>query len=257
MNPVVFEIGPLAVRWYGLLMGISIAIGAYLAWRQAVRTGMNEDDVLTVIPLALILGLIGARIGYVITNWGYYAATPGEIIAVWHGGLSFHGAITGGIIAILLYARKVPQGFYRYADIMVPGVAVAIILVRIGNLINGESMGRTFGSAMTAHPTQIYGSAIGVALLIIALRQQARPKPPGYMFWSFVLWYSVLRAVVEETFRDNPLYLWGYVNPRLGIGLFTLTQIISVPLIILAAYMLHRVAHSGYYPGPAAGRSKD
>lgn len=237
-----FQAGPIAVRWYGVLMALSVGIGAYLAYRQAQETGVSEDDVLTVIPLAVILGLIGARIGYVVTNWGYYAASPGEIIATWHGGLSFHGAIIGGIVAILLYARYGKIKFYRFADMFVPGVAVGIILVRIANLINGESMGRTFGSSMTAHPTQIYGSLIGVVLLIIALRQQTRRHLSGYIFWSFVLWYSVLRAVVEETFRDNPLYLWGYVNPTLGIGLFTLTQIVSVPLIILAASMVRRIA---------------
>ncbi|HEY3316347.1 MAG TPA: prolipoprotein diacylglyceryl transferase [Bacillota bacterium] len=243
MNPVIFEVGPFAVRWYGVLMGASVAIGAYLAYRQARRWGVNEDHVLTVIPLAIILGLIGARVGYVVTNWGYYATNQAEIIATWHGGLSFHGAIIGGALAIWLYAIYSKISFYRYVDLMVPGVAVGIILVRIGNLINGESMGRAFGSSMTAHPTQIYGSLIGVVLLIIALRQQAHVPPPGYMFWTFVFWYSLLRAVVEETFRDNPLYVWGYVNPKLGIGLFTLTQIVSLPLILLAAYMLWRIRH--------------
>jgi phosphatidylglycerol:prolipoprotein diacylglycerol transferase len=243
LNPVIFEVGPFAVRWYGVLMGASVAIGAYLAYRQARRWGVNEDHVLTVIPLAIILGLIGARVGYVVTNWGYYATNQAEIIATWHGGLSFHGAIIGGALAIWLYAIYSKISFYRYVDLMVPGVAVGIILVRIGNLINGESMGRAFGSSMTAHPTQIYGSLIGVVLLIIALRQQAHVPPPGYMFWTFVFWYSLLRAVVEETFRDNPLYVWGYVNPKLGIGLFTLTQIVSLPLILLAAYMLWRIRH--------------
>ncbi|MHB9059758.1 MAG: prolipoprotein diacylglyceryl transferase [Bacillota bacterium] len=240
MNPIMFQIGPIAVRWYGVLMAASVGIGTWLAFRQSQRAGVSEDDVLTVVPLAVILGLIGARVGYVITNWGYYATDPREIIATWHGGLSFHGAIAGGIVAILLYGHFRKIGFYKFADMFVPGVAVGIILVRIANLINGESMGRTFGSLMTAHPTQIYGSLIGVVLLIIALRQQSRPHLPGYIFWSFVLWYSVLRAGIEETFRDNPLYFWGYVNPTLGIGLFTLTQIVSVPLIILAAYMVLR-----------------
>jgi len=249
-----FQIGPIAIRWYGVLMALSVAIGSYLAYRQAERAGISEDDVLTVIPLAVILGLIGARVGYVVTNWGYYAANPAEIIATWHGGLSFHGSIIGGIIAILLYCRHARINFYRLADIFVPGVAIGIILVRIANLINGESMGRPFGPSMTPHPTQIYGSLIGLILLVIALRQQTRPHVPGYIFWSFVLYYSLLRAVIEETFRDNPLYLWGYVNPMLGIGLFTLTQIISLPLIILAAYMLWRLNREERAARPTSDR---
>ncbi|HEX6972284.1 MAG TPA: prolipoprotein diacylglyceryl transferase family protein, partial [Limnochordia bacterium] len=97
--------------------------------------------------------------------------------------------------------------------------------------------GRHTALLFDRHPAQLYGSAIGLVLWAIHTRLSRRHPPAGYLFWSFVLYYSVLRGVIEETFRANPLYAWGYVNETWGIGLFTLTQLVTPPLVLLAWWL--------------------
>ena len=242
INPVLFNIGPLAIRWYGVLMGVSILVGAIILMQLAKQRDVDEDTVLNLLPLTVIAGLIGARIVYVATNWSFYVFDPAEIIRIDHGGLSFHGAVIGGLLAALVYLRYKHIPWEPVADLFVPGLSIGIILVRIGNLINGEAQGRITASGFQ-HPTQLYGSSIGLVLLIITMVLWRRHVRPGVVFWNFVLWYSVLRSVFEETFRDNPLYLWGYINTKYGIGLFTLTQIVSVPIIAIAIWRLWQLNH--------------
>jgi len=237
IDPIMFRIGPLAVRWYGFLMGVSILIGAIILMRLARQRQMDEDTILNLLPITVISGLIGARIVYVATNWSFYVFDPSEIIRIDHGGLSFHGAVFGGLIAGLLYLRYKRIPWEPVADLFVPGLSIGIVLVRIGNLINGEAQGRITASGFQ-HPAQLYGSSIGLVLLIMTIVLWRKNPRPGVVFWNFALWYSVLRSIFEETFRDNPLYLWGYISTKYGIGLFTLTQIVSVPIIAVAAWRL-------------------
>jgi phosphatidylglycerol:prolipoprotein diacylglycerol transferase len=246
MDPTLFRLGPLEIRWYGLLMGLSMAAGvAIMLWivsRTRPRGGLNEDIVLTVVPFALLAGIIGARLVYVATNWDFYRDFLAEIPRTDHGGLSFYGAVAGGVSALYVLARRYKVDFNWLVDLFAPGLSIGIILVRIGNLINGESLGRETAFAFGRHPTQIYGSLLGVVLLVIALRQFRRGGlPNGYVFWSFVFWYSVLRVLIEETLRENPLYVVHYVNPTLGIGFLTLTQIIGVPVAIGTWLLLRRL----------------
>lgn len=235
IDPVAFSIGSLEVRWYGIFMAITILVGFLYLRRDALRLGHDEDFIYNLVILMVLGGVIGARLVYVLTNWPAYAGNWVDILRINQGGLSFHGALGGGALLGWLYASAKGQPFSRFFDLAIPGVAVGIILVRIGNLINGEVMGRTtelFG--YDRHPAQIYASLIGVVLLIIHNVVASRRPPTGYLTWTFILYYSLLRGAFEETIRDNPLYLWGYVNDEWGIGLFTLTQIISVPIILIA-----------------------
>ena len=256
MDPTMFRIGSIEVRWYGFLMGLSIVIGLLIMFNIVLKTqprgGVTEDVILTVLPFALLSGLIGARFIYVITNWDFYAMYPAEIPRTDHGGLSFHGALLGGALVLWFFTRRYKIDFNWLGDLFVPGLATGIMLVRIGNLINGESLGRETAFAFGRHPTQIYGSLIGLVLLILAISQLRRGGlPNGYVLWSFILWYSVLRAFVEETLRDNPLYVIHYVNDTLGIGFLTLTQIASLPLIIIAWTILRRLRTGGQTAGEA------
>lgn len=257
MDPTMFRIGMIEVRWYGFLMGLSIVIGLVIMFRIVQKTqprgGVTEDVVLTIIPFTLLAGLIGARFIYVITNWDFYAMYPAEIPRTDHGGLSFYGALLGGALVVWFFTRRYKVDFNWLGDLFVPGLSVGIILVRIGNLINGESLGRETAFGFGRHPTQLYGSLLGVVLLLIAYWQFRRGGlPNGYVLWTFVLWYSVLRAVVEETLRDNPLYVVHYVNNTLGIGFLTLTQITAVPLIIIAWYIRRRLKPGVEVPGEPA-----
>lgn len=261
LDPVLVQLGPLSIRWYGALMAASMAVGLYYFLRYGPQRGIGEDDLYHIAIAGIIGGIVGARLVYVLTNWSDYAPVPLEIIRVDHGGLSFHGAIGGGALGTWLVARRRGIPFDRYADLAVPGIATGIMLVRIGNIFNAEVLGRpaeVLGGAR--HPAQIYGSLIGVVLLVLHNVLARRRPPEGVLFWTFFLVYSFLRGFFEETFRDNPLYAWGYVNERWGVGFFTLTHLFTPPLLALSWAMLvrarRRAAHAaqeGAAPAPAPG----
>lgn len=213
-----------------------------------------------------------------------------DIINIRQGGISIHGGLIFGVGALVYLARKYRVNFYQYADLFVPGVAFAIIGGRLGNIMNGsDTVGRVTNWAvgyrwpdwargfhdamcnpgtelnlakycqtvggqqvMTApvHFTQMYGVIIGVILSFAAFYWLRSPRP-GWTFWQFWLWYSVLRAGWEETFRLNPLSPTLYLSEGLdkaGIGLLTLTQLLSLPLILIAPFLLLRIARRPAVP---------
>jgi len=250
LDPVAFAIGPFAIRWYGLFMAISILAGFYYLRRDALKMGHDEDFVYNLVLFMVIGGVIGARLIYVATNWSHYSGDFLAMIRIDQGGLSFHGAIGGGALAAWFYASAKGGKFSRFFDLAIPGIAIGIILVRIGNLINGEVMGRPtelFG--FDRHPAQIYASLLGIVVLIIHNVLAKQRRPDGYLAWSFLLYYSLFRALIEETVRENPLYAWGYINETWGIGLFTLTHLISLPIILFAWWQRREVVNRGTLRG--------
>jgi phosphatidylglycerol---prolipoprotein diacylglyceryl transferase len=247
INPVLFHIGPLAVRWYGLMFALSVAVGLYTLRKHGLRQGFNEDALITLVVIAMLGLIVGARAVYVLTNWQAYAANPVEIIRVDHGGLAFHGGLLGGVLGGWLYCSFKRIHLPTLLDLAVPGIAVGIMLVRIANIFNQEILGReTTLFFFERHPTQIYGSLIGLSLLLIhnylARRGERRP---GNLFWHFVLYYTLLRGLIEETFRHNPLALWGYVNEAWGVGFFTAVHLLTPLLALLAWWMIRRTKGEG------------
>ena len=252
LDPVIVEIGPFAIRWYGVLMALSIALGFYYFRRDAMKLGYDEDFLYNVVLLAVIGGIIGARAVYVATNWPAYAGSPLAIIRIDQGGLSFHGGVLGGVLLGGWYVRRRGYSFDELSDLVVPGLAIGIMLVRIANLINGEVLGRpvAFGW-LERQPAQLVGSAVGLVILLIHNRLARRRPPAGYLFASFVFYYSLLRGIVEETVRDNPLYAWGYVNETWGVGFFTLTHLMTPAFVALGWWMRRRALRLDQRPrGP-------
>lgn len=249
-NPYMFRIGDFGVRWYGFLLALSMAVGTWYMLREVRRKGWNEDLILTALIYSIIAGVVGARAVYVITNWSTFAANPAAMIRIDQGGLSWHGALIAGIFTGWLVVRNTEVDFASALDMIIPGLTLGYTLVRLANILNQEILGRYAEVLGTRHPAQLYGSAIGVILLVRYFLLARRELPAGHQFWSFVFWYSVLRAVIEETFRANPLYAVGYVNETWGIGLFTLTHLITPPLLAIAWYYLGRIR------GAPPGRSR-
>lgn len=264
LDPYLIRFDGWGIRWYGFLMAVSMAVGLVYFLRHGRRRGFREDYLYNLAFVCLLAGVVGARLVYVLTNLGDYLAAPAEIVRVDHGGLSWHGGVGGGILAGWLYLRRYPPGVERplprLLDLAVPGLCVGYVLVRIANIFNGEVLGRT-GSLLPfdRHPAQLYGSAIGLVLLGVHNVLARRQPPPGYLFWSWALYYSILRGAVEETFRANPLYLVHYVDPRFGFGFTTMTQLATPALVLLSYVMLRRSARAGGnregVPAPTARRS--
>jgi phosphatidylglycerol:prolipoprotein diacylglycerol transferase len=244
IDPVIFSIGPFAVRWYGLMLSVSAGLGFWYMLRQGRKLGYSDDFLYDLVILSIVGGVVGARLIYVVTNWSDYAAAPWTIIRTDLGGLSFHGGFLGGVLAGWLYVRKRKASFGQLADLTVPGFTLGITLVRLTNIINHEVTGRITTSGFQ-HPAQLYGSAIGLILLIRHFYLARRQHPEGYLFWSFAFYYSLLRGLIEETFRDNPLFAWGYVYEPLGMGFFTLVHLLTPLFMGLTWWMLKRTKQVG------------
>ncbi len=242
ISPVIFTIGPLAVRWYGLMVAISAIFGTHLFLKHGKRMGMDEDKLLNITIITILGALIGARALFVITNWGFYSANPQEIVRVDHGGLAFHGAILGGFLIAWIMAYRYRLNFGRILDLAVPGISVAYMLIRIANIFNQELLGRTAELLpFERHPAQVYGFLIGLSMLLLHnYLARTRSYNPGGLFWVFFLVYSFLRGFIEETFREMPLPFWGYVNEAWGSGFISLTQLMTPALMLLAWWMFKK-----------------
>lgn len=243
ISPVIVEIGPLAIRWYGLMFAISVLTGFYYMRKHGMSKGFNEDFIFNLYIILLLAIIIGARAVFVAANWPYFLENPELIIRIDRGGLAFHGGLLGGILSSWLFCRFKKMNWRTLADLAVPGIAVGIALVRVANIFNQEILGREAALFFfDRHPTQIYGSLIGVFLLLLH-NYLARRKnlKPGYLFWNFVLGYSLLRGLIEETFRENPLAAWGFVSESWGAGFFTTVHLFTPPLVALAMIMLWRI----------------
>jgi phosphatidylglycerol---prolipoprotein diacylglyceryl transferase len=180
------HLGPIAVRWYGVLIVIGIFLGLFLVLRLAKKYGVKKDDVYDLVLYAVISSIIGARIYAVLLFLPFYLENPFEIIAVWHGGLAIHGAILGGIVGVLLYCKKKKQRFWMWADLMAPALILGQAIGRWGNYFNQE----LYGTPTTAswgipidvvnrvegftqfeffHPTFLYESVLNFLIFAILM----------------------------------------------------------------------------------------
>jgi phosphatidylglycerol:prolipoprotein diacylglycerol transferase len=230
IDPIAFSIGPLAVRWYGLMYLVGFAAGWWLGLKRissgnAPVTRRQFDDLIFLAVLGVILG---GRLGYVLFyKPGYYAAHPMEILAVWQGGMSFHGGLLGVMLAMLFAARKHKVDYLRLMDFIAPLVPLGIAAGRLGNFINGELYGRVTdlpwgmvfrgGGDAPRHPSQLYQFALeGLLLFVILWVYSAKPRARGEVSAVFLLGYGILRFVAE--FGREPDAFLGLLALGLTMG---------------------------------------
>ena len=230
IDPVAFSIGPLAVRWYGLMYLVGFAAGWWLGLRRISRglapvARSQFDDLLFLVVLGVILG---GRLGYVLFyKPGYYLSHPLEILAIWQGGMSFHGGLLGVMLAMTFVARRHRVDWLRLWDFVAPLIPPGIAAGRLGNFINGELPGRVtdlpwgmvFRGAGDAprHPSQLYQFALeGVALFVLLWWFSSKPRPRGQMSAMFLLGYGVLRFATE--FAREPDAFLGLLALGLTMG---------------------------------------
>lgn len=194
IDPVLLHLGPLQIRWYGLMYLVGYFVG-YLVLMRRFKTGrniLNSEGNQALITYIMIGMIIGARLVYVLVyNPMYYMNNLSEVVAVWQGGLSFHGAMLGYVVATLLFCRKYKIRFFHVVDNIVFGASIGIMFGRIGNFINGELYGRFTdvpwgvifpeGGAMPRHPSQLY-QALGEGLIVFLLLHliEKREQRLGY-----------------------------------------------------------------------------
>ncbi|MBC7093255.1 prolipoprotein diacylglyceryl transferase [Candidatus Bipolaricaulota bacterium] len=249
MHPILVRLGPIEIRYYGLMYVIAFVLGYFIIRAEARRKGLvtSSEDVLDLFLITIPLGILFARAYYVAFQWEWYRYALWEIPQVWHGGLAIHGGLLGGVLGLLIFSRWKRVAFWRLADSSVPALALGQVLGRIGNFLNGDAFGTPTdlpwgvvfpptsmaGQAYPGqplHPAMLY-EAVGVLLIFVLLwRLRRRPAQPGFLAAVYFLAYGALRFVCEY-FRGDALML----------GPWRAAQVASVLLVIgFASWLLAR-----------------
>ena len=267
-DPIAIHLGPLAVRWYGLMYLIGFALfillGRYRIKQnpQGAFTVSMLDDMLFYGVLGVILG---GRLGHVIFyQFGYYLQHPLEIFAVWQGGMSFHGGFLGVISAMALLARKYKLQWLAVTDFIAPLVPLGLGAGRIGNFINAELWGRPTDvpwgmvfpnvDRLARHPSQLYEFALeGLAFFALMWVYSAKPRPVGAVSGMFLIGYGVFRSVAEF-FREPEDGFMGVLTLGISMG-----QWLSLPMIVAGVLMIawayRTEAAASYKPEAAPKRA--
>lgn len=228
MDRVAFTIFGIDVMWYGILMATGMILGTVLALREAKRVGISEDDVLNLAIFAIPSGVIGARLYYVIFNWGYYSQNSSQILNFRGGGMAIHGALIGGILAGLIYTRIKKINFLKMADIALIGMPLAQAIGRWGNYINGEAHGGPTDlpwgimvDGVKVHPTFLYESIWDFGIFIFLWIFRKNKKYEGQVAIYYIILYSLGRFFIEGLRTDS-----------LMIGPLRMAQVISLVGVI-------------------------
>jgi phosphatidylglycerol:prolipoprotein diacylglycerol transferase len=254
-GPLVVQLGPFSLRWYGLLIATAVLMGLSLAMRLGRRRGIDPGLIADLLPLLVLGAVVGARLYYVLLEWRQYQGRWGEMLAVWNGGIAIHGALIGGTLTLVLFCRWRRQAFWPLLDVLVPAVALGQAIGRWGNFFNSEAFGlptdlpwkltiplehrpAEFLQQSTFHPTFLYESLwnVGVcALLLLLFHQASRGRlqlPAGSLSCVYLMAYSTGRVWIESL-RLDPLCL--LATPPFCSGGLRMAQLMSLLLIALGA----------------------
>ena len=266
IDPVAFQLGPLAVHWYGIIIAAAVLIGAMLATRVARWLGEDPDQAWSMLLVVMITAVIGARLYHVIHLWEHYSANPAEIPQIWNGGLGIPGGVAGGALGILLYARSNGVNAVRWMDIAAPGLLLGQAIGRLGNFVNQELYGPPTSLCGTEYPpclpfgipidaahragtpwdaatypvetTQFvplfaYEMAlnlVGMLVLLYVIRRFAPRLFTGDAVLMYIMWYGAVRTLLE-TYRVN--------NWTIG-GLPTAMWLGIIGFVLAGAWLIYR-----------------
>ena len=257
-NPVALALGPVQIHWYGLTYLVAFALFVALANVRARQpwyadAGWTQRDIEDLLFWGVLGVVLGGRIGYALFyKPGHYGANPLEILAVWKGGMSFHGGMLGVIIAMVAYARSRSRPWLQVTDLIAPCVPTGLASGRIGNFINGELWGRPAdpglpwamifpqsGTDIPRHPSQLYQFALEGLLLFVLLWVYARrPRATGQVSGAFLVGYGLFRFIAEY-FREPDSFL----GP-LALGL-SMGQWLCLPMMAAGAALWLWAARPG------------
>jgi phosphatidylglycerol:prolipoprotein diacylglycerol transferase len=247
-DPVIFHLGPLALRWYGLMYVIGfIAFIALGKWRvrHGLGLGLEERDVDDMLIYGVVGVILGGRLGYVLFyKPDYYFAHPAEIVRIWTGGMSFHGGFLGVLAGVWLFCRMRGKRWLATMDFIAPLTPLGLAAGRIGNFINGELPGRpttlpwgmwfpqTDHERIARHPSQLYEFGLeGIALFAILWWYSRKPRPMGAVSGAFLAGYGTFRFLVE--FTREPDDFLGLLALGMSMG-----QWLSLPMIVAGVALM-------------------
>jgi len=238
INPVIFEIGSLSIRWYGVILALGAVAGLLLAIQEGKRFGIKSDFFMDLLLIGAPTAIIFARIYYVAFQWDYYKDNLGDIIKIWNGGIAIYGAIIGALVCGYFFSRAKGYRFWRIADICAPSLLIGQMIGRWGNFVNQEAYGgpveesflretlhipsfivdHMFINGTYVHPTFLYESIwsfVGLIILFIIRRQRFLRE--GELLAVYIGWYSIGRFYIEALRTDSlafsgPQWLVDLVN---------------------------------------------
>ncbi len=244
-GPILFQLGPLAIRWYGLLIASAVLLGVNLSQSLAKRRGIDPNSIGDLAIWLVLAAIPCARLYYVAFEWQSYAQHPEQILAIWRGGIAIHGAVLGGAIAGLIFARLSQIPFWQLADVVAPSLILGQALGRWGNFFNSEAFGAptnlpwklfiprenrplSYQGYEYFHPTFLYESLWNLmvfALLMLLFNRGLKNKPslkPGTLALIYVSSYSLGRIWIEGLRTDS-----------LMLGPLRIAQVVSLAGIVL------------------------
>ena len=225
MYPILFQLGSFQLRTYGVIFALSFILALWLSTLEAKRKGLDPALIQDFAFYALLGGLVGARIYFIVfSNPAYFLDRPWEILAVWHGGLGIIGALFGGLLTALWYCRKKNLPFWRLADILAPGIILGQTVGILACLATGDSYGRPTDLAwaitytdpramaprnIPLHPVEFYEIAAYFLVFVLVWGARGKSKVEGSVFMTYLAGYGAARLFVEF-FRGNPaIFAWG------------------------------------------------
>jgi phosphatidylglycerol:prolipoprotein diacylglycerol transferase len=249
MNSTLLDLGFFKIKWYSFFIFIGIIIASILIVKEYKKKDTNKERLLDILFYGIIIGILGARLYYVLFNLEYYLSNPIEIVQVWNGGLAIHGGIISVLIFLFVYCKKKKMNFLLLLDILVVGVIIAQSIGRWGNFFNQEAYGRIvslsflkglhlpkfiiekmFIDGYYREPTFLYESVFSIlGFIVLILVRRIKKLRVGQLTGIYFLWYGIERCIIE-TFRSDSLLL----------GQFKIAQIISIILCIVGIYLLFK-----------------
>lgn len=246
MHPVLIQLGPITIRYYGLMYAVAILVGLALIRRDVRRRELSitEDDVVNFVLVVVAGGIVGARAYYVFFNWDFYGRYWAEIPAIWHGGLAIHGGMIGGLAGGWWFVRRHKLPFWTMADVAAPSIILGQAFGRFGNFMNGDAHGTPTSApwgvvfppesiaghqfpGIPIHPTMLYELVFNLMIFFTLYRLRLKPSKDGFIFCLYLVLYSTGRFIVSF-FRADSLML----------GPLRAAHVASVLLIALAGGMI-------------------
>lgn len=223
MNPVALQLGPISIRWYAICIVSGLILAVYLSMKEAPRKKIDPDDIIDFILIAFPLAIVGARLYYVIFEWGYYSQHLSEIFAIWNGGIAIYGGLLTGALVLYLFSRRRLIEPIDFLDIAAPSVMIAQSIGRWGNFFNQEAYGTAVKSlnylpsfirdqmyidGSYRQPTFLYESIWNLLgfLLILILRRKPQFLRQGEITAFYLIWYGFGRMIIEGMRTDSLMF---------------------------------------------------
>ncbi|BAC14437.1 prolipoprotein diacylglyceryl transferase [Oceanobacillus iheyensis] len=272
IDRVAIEIGPLSIYWYGIIIAFGAILAIYLASKEADRLGLTKDLMLDFVMFAVPIAIIFARIYYVFFEFDQYANGPWwKVFAIWEGGIAIHGAVIGGVITAIVFAKVRKVSFWQIADIVAPSLILGQAIGRWGNFVNQEAHGGPISQAtyesfhqylpdfimnqMTIngvmyHPTFLYESVWNILIFVGLLLLRKYNPVRGEVFLTYAITYSIGRYFIEGL-RTDSLYMFDIIRTA---------QFISILIIIVSIIFIiyrRKTVSERYLDAPPSNKKKN